>query len=333
MRFFGETEVGETVYRVKLESDDLTLNVITFGASIQDLRLEGYNRPLVLGFDNFQDYQSYSPFFGATVGRVINRIKNGQIVVQGDHLQVERNLENTHMLHGGSQGIGVRNWQIVEQTLTSVKLAIRDQDGWMGFPGNCDITCTYELLPNATLAITLEAESDAPTVCNLGNHSYFNLDDSDTILDHQVAIHADQYLPLNDDLVPTGELTSVSGTALDFREVRPIRQDHNGEQFVYDLNYCLSEQQTDLREIAVVKSLISGVEMKVATTEAGVQFYIGNNMDVPVSGLTGKIEGPYRGLCLETQFWPDAPNNSNFASIELLPGEKRRQVTHYSFSA
>ncbi|MFD0915166.1 aldose epimerase family protein [Pseudahrensia aquimaris] len=328
---FGTTSNGISVERITITGGGLTARVITYGASLQDLRLEGHLPPLVLGFDTLSAYETHGRFFGATVGRFANRIAKGRFEIDGVAHHTDLNFRERHTLHGGSQGLGVKVWRIEDQTHHSVTFSIEDPDGAMGFPGNCRHTCTYSLEPNGTLAIIMESKTDAPTITSLAHHSYFILDDSGSCLDHTLRIDANAYLPVDEDLIPTGEIRPVDSTDYDFSTPTPLRQRiANGALF--DHNFCLANTPHPLTEIAEVASHKSGVKMIVATTEPGLQFYAAHAMDIPVTGLMGEPYGPHSGFALETQIWPDAPNHANFPTPLLRPGETRQQTTHYRFS-
>lgn len=329
---FGHTPKGDVVHRVTISGGGLTAKVLTWGSIIQDLRMEGHSAPLVLGFETLDDYLHHSPYFGATPGRVANRISAGRFSLDGAEYQLELNENGLGHLHGGSDGIAKRNWSIVDLATDRVVLAVTDADGRGGYPGNCTITATYHLKDDGNLSVVYEATTDKATICNVCQHSYFNLDGSDTILDHQIMIAADHYLQVDDMLMPTGSLIPVAATDFDFGEMRPIRREIEGQQVPYDHNFCLSTERTEKRSVALVRSLHSGVTMEVRTTEPGVQFYAGVKLNVRVPGLEGKTYRPYSGLCLETQVWPDAANHPRFPSAVLRPGETLRQETDYVFT-
>ncbi len=329
---FGQTTAGEPVYRVTLEGGGLTMKVITWGAVIQNLRLEGHSHPLVLGFETFDDYPRHSPYFGATPGRCANRIANGCFTLDGKEYQLERNENGSGHLHGGSDGIARRNWDIVSLAPDRVELAIVDPDGRAGYPGNCSITATYALREHGVLSVVYTSTTDRPTLANVCQHSYFNLDGGEDALGHDLMLAADAYLPVDDRLIPTGEIRPVDGTPFDFRTMSPMDRQLDGERVLYDHNFCLSPSRVEKRTVAIARSITSGVAMEVRTTEPGVQFYAGAKLNVPVAGLEGRRYGPFAGFCLETQTWPDAINHPNFPSAVLRPGERLRQETDYVFS-
>ena len=329
---FGRTEAGDEVYRATISGGGLTARIMTWGAALQDLRLEGHDAPLTLGFPDFASYPRYSPYFGQTPGRFANRIDKGRFTLDGNSYQLEQNEGENH-LHGGHIGTGKSLWKIEDLAADSVRLGLVDPDGTAGYPGTCRLNCTYRLSGEGVLSIDYEAETDKPTICNLAHHSYFNLDGSETILDHELMIAADDYLPTRPDQIPTGEIAPVEGTPFDFREMRPVRREEDGEQVLYDHNFCfcVSRERTAKRSVAMLRSVDSGIGMEVRTTEAGVQFYCGYKLKPTVPGLAGKTYGPFAGLCLETQTWPDAPNHPYFPSAVLRPGERLVQQTDYVF--
>lgn len=329
---FGTTRAGETVERVTLSGGGLTARIITFGAAIQDLRLAGHDAPLVLGFERFEDYEQHSPYFGATPGRCANRIARGRFAIDGRDYQLELNERGTTHLHGGSTGTGRMNWRIVDLGTDHVTLEVVDPDGRAGYPGNCTIRATYALKDDGLLSVVYESETDRATPVNVCQHAYFNLDGRPDILGHDLMIAADHYLPVDRDLIPTGEQRAVAGTPFDFREMAPIARKQDGRQVPYDHNFCLAPERGRKHSVALTRSINSGVTMEVRTTEPGVQFYAGVYLDVPVPGLEGRIYGPYAGFCLETQIWPDAINHAGFPRAVLRPGEILRQETDYVFS-
>lgn len=329
---FGQTQSGETVYRVEIKGGGLTAKIITWGAVIQDLRLDGHDAPLLLGFDDFDSYPAHSSYFGATPGRCANRIGGGKFTLDGKNYQLDLNEKGVTHLHGGKDNIAKRNWTIVEHDVDRVVLKIVDPDGRGGYPGNCTIQATYWVHGNGEFSVTYESTSDQPTIANVCQHAYFNLDGRDDALGHDIMIAADGYLVTNELQIPTGEVRPVAGTVFDFREMSPMKRFDGSEQALYDHNFCLSTERTAKRSVALARSLNSGVSLEVRTTEPGVQFYGGFKLDVPVPGLDGRKYGPFAGFCLETQIWPDAINHEDFPDAVLRPGEVLRQETDYIFS-
>jgi aldose 1-epimerase len=329
---FGRTATGETVYRVKIAGGGLTAHILSWGAVIQDLRLDGHEAPLLLGFEDFDSYLAHSSYFGATPGRCANRIGGGHFTLDGKEYQLELNEKGVTHLHGGKDNIAKRTWMIVEHAPDFVVLKIIDPDGRSGYPGNCTITATYRVHGNGEFSVVYESSSDRPTLANVCQHAYFNLDGRETTLDHDLMIAANHYLPTDDRQVPTGEIRPVPATPFDFREMAPMKRFHEGEQVLYDHNFCLSPERTAKRSVALARSVNSGVSLEVRTTEPGVQFYAGFKLNVPVPGLDGHNYGPFAGFCMETQIWPDAINHAGFPNAVLRPGEVLRQETDYIFA-
>ncbi len=329
---FGRLETGEPVQLVVLTGGGLTAKIITWGAVIQDLRLDGHAPPLVLGLESLADYLAHSPYFGATPGRNANRIGNGRFAIDGASFQLELNERGVTHLHGGSDGLGRRNWQIVDQSDSHVTLRIVDPAGRAGYPGNCTVTCTYRLHAPATLSVTYEATTDAPTIANLCQHSYFNLDGESDALGHEISIAADHYLPVDERLIPLGEIRPVAGTPFDLRTLTPMRRQTEAGGVAFDHNFCLAKERRAKTPVALARSNRSGVALEVHTTEPGVQLYTGSMINVAVPGLEGRRYGPFAGFCLETQVWPDAINHQGFPKAILRPGETLRQETDYIFT-
>lgn len=330
---FGTTDGGETVQRISISGGGLSAKILNWGAVVQDLRLSGHDAPLVLGFGRFEDYQAFSPYFGAMVGRHANRIRNGRFTLGGKHCQIDGEHPEKHGLHGGSDGYFGRLWTLEETGADFVTLSLHDPDGSMGFPGAVDVRCTYRLRNPGVLSIELTATTDSPTLCNLAHHSYFNLDDggSGDVLDHRMTVNASAYLPVDEALIPTGVVRPVEATPFDFRLARTIRMESEGEQLEYDHNFCLAAARSPLRQAAWLQGASSGVEMQVWSTEPGLQFYIGQHLKPDAAGLDGRRYSKFSGFCLEPQTWPDSPNRPYFPQAILLPDETYRQTTEYRF--
>ncbi|MGE3369674.1 MAG: aldose epimerase family protein [Rhizobiaceae bacterium] len=331
--WFGETPQGEEVRRVTISGGGLTASVIGWGAAVQDLRLAGHAPPLVLGFEEFDHYPAHSPYFGAIAGRYANRIGGARFVLDGRRVDTDANFLGKHSLHGGGRGFGKRVWTFADAGPDFATLTLHSADGDMGFPGALDATCTYRLAPPGNLVVELSATCESPTLCNLAHHSYFNLDDGGAgpILDHRLMLPAGAYLPVDDELIPTGVVQPVDGTPFDFRMARPIRWGEGDDQIVYDHNFCLASQRGPLRQAAWAQGAVSGIEMECWTTEPGVQFYAGHKVARDVPGLGGRSYGAHAGFCLEPQVWPDSPNRPYFPQAVLKPGEAYRQTTEYRF--
>ncbi len=323
---FGQLPDGSAVERVGLQGFGLSANVMSWGAVLQDLRLEGVPHPLVLGFHEFASYPQLSPHFGAICGRVANRIAQGTAEIAGKHHTFDRNFAGQHTLHGGSDGCGTVLWSIAGHDAHSVNLTLRLPDGHMGFPGTLDIEVRYQLVEGPGLRIDLAATADAPTLCNLAHHSYFNLDGRSDIDDHTLWAGADRVLEVDEDLIPTGSALPVEGTEFDFRQGRKLAG------LSCDHNLCLSEQRGPLRRVA---RLTGGkLAMVIETTEPGLQVYDGRGIDTRgAPGLGGLPYGARAGIALEPQAWPDAPNQPWRAQVDLHPGETYKQVSVFRFES
>jgi len=326
---FGALDTA-SVERITLSAHGLTAKVLTWGAVLQDLRLDGRPQPLVLGFPSFAPYPELSPNFGAIVGRVANRVGGAQASIGGRLCSLDRNFLGRHTLHGGRDGAGRRLWRVTEAGADFVTLALTLPDGHMGFPGTLETRASYRILTGPALALEITATTDAPTLCNFAHHSYFNLDGTDSGLDHLLQIDAAEYLATDSDLVPTGARLAVDGTDFDFRAARPLRR--GGTR--YDLNYCLSETRQKLRQVATLTGPRSGLTLAIETTEPGLQLYDGAGTATgSAPGLGGLPYGPFAGVALEPQCWPDAPNRQWAAQAQLAPGETYRQLSVFRFGA
>lgn len=312
---FGTLPDGRKVEAVTLRSAALTARVLTLGATVQDLRLEGRDHPLVIGYPEVGPYLAGGEYVGALVGRFANRIGGAAFTLDGVRHQVDANQNGRHILHGGTDGIHRQLWTVAEQTADSVTLTLHLPDGHMGFPGALDLTAEIALRDMA-LCFDLRATCDAATPVSLAHHGYFCLDSSGDIRGHHLSIAADHYLPVDADLIPTGEIAPVQGTPFDFRHGRQIGGG-------YDHNFCLSSAPVPLRPVARLSGQ-DGLWMTVETTEPGVQLYDGRHF-----GTDGV--GPYAGVALETQGWPDAVNRPGFPDCILRPGQTYRAVTRYVF--
>lgn len=327
MEEFGTLPSGETVHQLTLTGGGLTAHLLTSGAVLQDLRLEGHDSPLVLGFPDFEPYLSRSPYFGAIAGRCANRIAGGQAVINGARFQLDRNDLGKHCLHGGADSMGKRLWRVEGHGPHHAVMAVTLPDGHMGFPGTMTARITFQLLRGGVLDIDIEAWTDAPTLCNLAHHSYFVLDDGPTISDHLLKVAATGYLPVDDELIPTGEVRDVAGTAFDFRDFAPVGRAHP-----VDHNFCLSQERAPLRPVAWLKSLRSGVTMECRTTEPGLQVYDGAKINIDLPGLTGRSMNAHAGIALEPQVWPDAVHHDHFPQALLRPEDRYHQHTQFVFT-
>jgi len=334
---FG-THEGRDVHEVTLSAPDGTrARIITWGAVIRDLVVPGPGGPqrVVLGYETLEHYVEHSPYFGAIVGRHGNRIGGSTFTLDGETVRLTPN-EGPHQLHGGPAGFGQRVWTLLHHDERSAVLGLVSEDGDMGYPGRLVATCHYALKSPATLAITLEATCDRPTPVNLTTHSYFNLEGGGgDICAHHLRIAADHVTAVDAALIPTGAITPVAGTALDFRSLRPIGAPGLLQcRERYDHNFVLrAGADGAMRHAATVASTKSRVALDLWTTEPGLQFYGGHLLDSPVPGLDGARYRIHGGLCLEPQRFPDGPNHAHFPPCILRPGALSRQMSELRFRA
>jgi aldose 1-epimerase len=340
---FGNAPDGKPVELYTLKDKTLTAKIITFGAHIIAIDApdrDGKDADVVLGYNSMAGTNSgydadSKTYMGSVVGRYGNRIAKGQFTIDGKQYQVDTN-EKGNTLHGGKEGFDRKNWT-GKQIPQGVELTLVSPDGDMGFPGTLTAHVRYTL-EGDKLKIAYTATTDKPTVVNLTNHSYFNLAGSGTILDEVLQMDADRYTPIDTLSIPLGDLAPVAGTPFDFRTPTAIgaRIHDDNEQLKlakgYDHNFVLNPPHTLTHPAVILKDPKSGRILTVYTTEPGVQFYTGNFLDGSLTGLTGKEE-QYDGLCLETQHFPDSPNNPSFPSTVLRPGETYKTTTIFQFTA
>lgn len=305
-----------------LRGGGLTAHVLTYGAILQDLWLDGVDYPLVLGLDDLAGYLKQTCYLGAIVGRFANRIGGGRFSIDGQEYQTDRNFLGKHTLHGGGIGVSERLWSVDLHLDDRVVLSLELADGDMGFPGRMHITVVISLADGA-LSFDFKAKSTAATPCSLAHHGYFNLDGRGDVRNHALRIDAPAYLPIDDDCIPTGEITSVADTDFDFRKTRKIGNAG------YNHNFCLSDAPRPQRPVALLTGE-SGLQMQLETSACGLQLYDGAYIE-PMQGLEGRRYAPYSGLALEAQHWPDAPNRSNFPDAILQPGQVYSQTTSHRF--
>ncbi len=335
---FGISPEGDSVALYTLKNEKgYVVKITNYGGIITEIHTPDRNGKMgniVLGFDNLEQYLGGHPYFGALIGRYGNRIAKAQFSLDGEGYQLAVNNGN-NALHGGLKGFDKVIWnaQVISCVdRAALKLSYLSPDGEEGYPGNLTVSVIYELLMDQ-LFITYEAETDKATILNLTNHSYFNLAGEGNILDHVLYINASRYTPSNDELIPTGELANVEGTPFDFRKPAVIgaRIDKVGGNPVgYDHNYVLDGVAGEKRLAAKLLDPKSGRSLSVTTSEPGVQFYTGNFLDGTLisRGITFR---QYSGMCLETQHFPDSPNQPGFPSTVLRPGEKFISQTIFQF--
>lgn len=314
---------GRAIDVLSLAGGGLRAQVLTLGAAVHDLRMEGVDHPLVLGCADPADRLGRGLYMGVIVGRCANRIGGAAFTLDGRTHRTDANFRARHTLHGGSQGTHWQIWTVEDTGPDRATLSLHLPDGAMGFPGALAIRATIALQDGA-LDFDIQAETDAPTPCSLSHHGYFNLDGSDDVRDHGLRIGADRYLPVNDDLIPLGHAAPVAGTRFDFRRSRPIGSGG------YDHNLCLSEGPVAPRVVAELTGR-TGLRLQVATDQPGLQLYDGAHLE-GVAGLGGRRYGPFAGVALEAQAWPDAVNRPGFPAAILRPGAIYRHRTTYRFS-
>jgi aldose 1-epimerase len=341
---FGKTPDGTPVdLYVLTNAKGMQAKIMTYGAIVTELYTpdrDGKLDDVVLGFDNLKDYLKGHPFFGAVAGRVANRIAKGRFTLDGREYKLATNNGPNH-LHGGNKGFDKAVWK-AETVKTGDGLAIKltyvSKDGEEGYPGNLTAVVTYTLTDNNELRIHYQATTDKATPVNLSNHSYFNLEGTKggNMLGHELMIAADKYTPVDDTLIPTGEIKAVTGTPLDFTTPTPIGARIallKGNPGGYDHNVVLRSEGKSLSLAVRAYEPKTGRVMEMYTTEPGVQFYTGNFLDGTLKGKGGVVYGKHHGFCLEAQHFPDSVNHPNFPSVILRPGATYSQTTVYKFSA
>ena len=314
---------------VVLEKDGMRAKILSRGAALASLHLPGQDRSVVL---ELADFAKDDQHFGAIAGPVAGRIRDGSCVIAGRRHEFERNEKGRTTLHGGSGGLGRQIWQIADHSQESVELVLEQPDGKLGFPGNRRFTCRYQLEEGGVLRLELGAVSDAESLCNLAFHPYFCLDDGPDFADHSLQILAESYLPVDADNLPTGEVRPVAGTELDFRQARSLRDIAGGQAAPVDSPFCLAREKRPCQLVARLESVRSGLVMEVLTDQPGLQFYTGTHIPAGLGGADGRQLGPFAGLCLEPQGWPDAPNQPHFPSIRLAPDQPYHQLSKLRFS-
>jgi aldose 1-epimerase len=344
---FGRLADGTKVYRWSLENGGTRMKVLSYGGVVQSLEIpdhRGRHENVSLGFDDLDDYVASSPYFGALIGRYGNRIGRGRFTLDGTAYQLSVN-DGEQSLHGGAQGFDKRVWDVepfTEGSDVGLVLHYTSVDGEMGYPGTLRAKVTYTLTRGGDWRVDYEATTDKATVVNLTSHVYWNLagEGSGTIEDHELSIAASRYTPTDAGLIPTGELAKVSGTPFDFRRAKPIGRDLRDAhpQLVtakgFDHNWVLDKGVTDRPEhIATLRDRASGRTLRIATDQPGLQFYSGNFLDGTLTGTGGSLYRQGDALCLETQHFPDSPNQPSFPSTVLRPGQTYRTTTVHSFGA
>lgn len=315
---FGTTSDGREVHKITLRQGDLTVALLTWGAVVQSVRLADVAHDLTLGSEHMADYEGDMRFHGAILAPVANRIGHATAQIGGRSYQFEAN-QTPHCLHSGSTGAHVQIWEIVEASRSAATLGLSLPDGLGGFPGNRRAEARFSLTDHA-MRLEIHGTSDAETLWNATNHSYWTMDGGATFTGQSLQIAADHWLPTDAMDRPTGEIATVQGGPMDFRTARALTPGNPP----LDHNFCLSDGPAPLREVLWLRGQ-SGVQMTVATTEPGVQIYDSRGAQRPG-------QGPYEGLAIEMQGWPDAPSYPAFPQIGLKPGERRVQITEWRFA-
>ncbi|MFD4545451.1 aldose epimerase family protein [Streptomyces sp. NPDC058466] len=344
---FGKLADGTKVHRWSLVNGGTRLKVLSYGGIVQSLEIpdrHGRYKNVSLGFDTIEDYVAKSPYFGALIGRYGNRIAKGQFTLDGKSHQLSVN-DGVNSLHGGAKGFDKHVWDVEGFTSGSdvgLVLHYTSVDGEMGYPGTLKAKVTYTLTRHGDWRIDYEATTDKATVVNLTSHVYWNLagEGSGSVYDHELRIAASRYTPVDSGLIPTGERAEVAGTPFDFRRTKTVGEDIRvaHQQLLYgkgiDHNWVLDKGITaEPEHIATLRDPSSGRTLKIATDQPGLQFYSGNFLDGTLVGSGGHIYRQGDALCLETQHFPDSPNQPKFPSTVLRPGQTYRSTTVHSFGS
>ena len=322
--------------------NNMEVCITNFGGRIVSVMVpdkDGQMRDVVLGFDSIQDYVSKPSDFGASIGRYANRINQGKFTLDGTEYQLPQNNYG-HCLHGGPQGFQYRVFDAVQPNPQELELTYVAEDGEEGFPGNITCKVLMKLTDDNAIDIRYEAETDKPTIVNMTNHSYFNLDgDAARNEAHLLTIDADYYTPVDSTFMTTGEIAPVEGTPMDFRTPTPVGARINDYDFVqlkngngYDHNWVLNTKGDVTRKCATLESPLTGIVLDVYTNETGIQVYAGNFLDGSLTGKKGITYNQRASVCLETQKYPDTPNKPEWPSAVLRPGEKYMSQCIFKFS-
>ena len=326
---FGSGPDGEDVHLFKLNNNHgVEISITNYGGTIVSIMApdrKGKFEDIALGYETLDEYVKNPRYFGALIGRYANRIAGGKFSLNGIEYQLAQNNGTNH-LHGGVKGFDKRVWQATETT-DGLHLEYFSPDGEENYPGNLNVAVDYSLNDENELRIDYHATTDNDTIVNLTNHSYFNLGGQGArdILGHELMLHADSFTPVSEALIPTGEIRSVDGTRMDFRSGRVIGDGG------YDHNFVLNGYGS-IRSVARLREPSSGRVMEVLTTQPGIQFYSGNFLDGSLVGKGGVRYQKYAALCLETQHFPDSPNQPNYPSTVLRAGDRYNESTIYKFT-
>ncbi len=342
---FGLSADGVPVYLFTLNNDNgMQARITNYGGALQSLLTEDKNgrfEDVVLGYDSLKDYEADQFYIGGIIGRHANRIAGGKFILNGGFYRLPINNGPNH-LHGGIKGFNKVVWDVgaIDEEKAQLTMHYLSGDGEEGYPGYLDVEVTFTLTEDNALGIDYLAVTDQPTVCNLTHHDYFNLSGNfrTNILDHLLWIHADRFTPLNENHIPTGEIVPVKNTPLDFTVPKVIGEHIETDDLQlkqgqgYDHNLCLNDYDGALRWQASLHDPRSGRILRLYTSAPGVQLYSGNFLDGSARGKGGKYYAKHDGLCLETQHYPDAPNQPGFPSTVLNPGQVYQSTTVYEFA-
>ncbi len=335
---WGETDGKKVSLYTLVNKNGVQVKISNYGGTVTSWVVPDKNGKMgniLLGFDSLSGYLAKPPYFGALIGRYGNRIANGKFTIDTATYTLATNNGKNH-LHGGNKGFDKVVWDasITSDSIPELTLHYLSKDGEEGYPGNLNVTVKYTLTDNDELSIEYNAETDKPTVVNLTQHNYYNLtgDHANTILDHTLMIDADNYTPVDTTLIPTGEIKPVKGTPFDFTKPTKIGARIDSVKGGYDHNWVLNKKDNSLQLVATLSDDNSGRRMEVYTTEPGLQFYSGNFLDGTIRDSEGKPFNQHTGMCLETQHFPDSPNEPSFPTTLLKPGEKYHSITKYKIS-
>jgi aldose 1-epimerase len=336
--FYGLKGTDSVFQYTLVNKNGLTVKILDYGGTVTDILTPDKNGKMgdvILGFDSLSGYlQTANPYFGCLVGRYANRIANAKFNLDGKEYSLAPN-NNGNTLHGGLKGFDKLMWAVKLYTDSSILFSRNSSDGEEGYPGNLSVDVMYTLGDDNSIKIDYAAVTDKATPVNLTNHCYFNLSagSDSTILEHELMLKADKYTPVNDKLIPSGKIDEVKGTPMDFTVFKKIGTDIANVSGGYDHNWVLNRNGNSLELIASVYHAVSGRFMEVFTTEPGIQFYSGNFLDGTLMNTRGGAKYvQHAGLCLETQHFPDSPNQPSFPNTILRPGETYHHTTVYKFS-
>jgi aldose 1-epimerase len=344
-RPFGTLPNGSSVDLYTVAAEGIEIRAMTYGAIITSLKVPdraGRFEDVVLGHSALDPYLRNTPYLGAVVGRYANRIAHGRFLLGGIEYRLAAN-DGPHHLHGGVNGFDRQRWNATEVTSADgagVTFTRTSPAGEEHYPGALECSVTYLVTSARTVEFRYAAVSDAPTIVNLTQHTYFNLagEGSTSVLDHELTLHANYYTPVDRTLIPTGQIASVEGSPFDFRQPRPLRQalaaPHPQLEIAagFDHNFILQRSGHDLVPAATLRDPHSGRFLEISTTEPGLQFYAGQLLDGTIQGAYGRWFGRHAGLCLETQHFPDTPHHPHFPTVILRAGDRYTSSTRWHFA-